>query len=259
MSKHTLVAEKVSKSYHGKKVVHEVSVEVRQNEIVGLLGRNGAGKTTTFRMIVGLVRPQGGRVLLDGHDITSLPLYRRARLGIGYLSQEPSIFRGLSVEQNIQAVLEYLNLSHRKQIERTQILMERIGIDHLATRQAVNLSGGEKRRLEIARALATNPKFMLLDEPFSGVDPIAVGEIQALIHELREMNIGILITDHSVRETLEVTDHSYIIHEGHILKAGTPEEIVKDPQVRRIYLGEQFYMRGFASAETENVPVEHVE
>jgi len=244
-----LQAHQISKSFHGKKVVHEVSLEVRQREIVGLLGRNGAGKTTTFRMIVGLIRPQGGQILLDGKDISRLPMYRRARLGIGYLAQEPSIFRGLSVSQNIMAVLEFQKLTRDQRMDRLQTLMERIGIDHLADRQASTLSGGEKRRLEIARALATEPSFLLLDEPFSGVDPIAVGEIQTLIHELRNMNIGILITDHSVRETLEVTDHSYIIHEGHIIKAGTPAEIVTDPQVRRLYLGEQFYMRGFSEPE----------
>ncbi len=244
---HVLQAQKVSKSFHGKRVVHEVSLELRQSEIVGLLGRNGAGKTTTFRMIVGLVRPETGKIQLDGHDISSLPMYRRARMGIGYLSQEPSIFRGLTVEQNILAVLEYQNLSRSARRERLQDVMERIGVAPLARQLASTLSGGEKRRLEIARALATNPHFMLLDEPFSGVDPIAVGEIQSLIHELRGMGLGILITDHSVRETLEVTDRSYIIHEGHLIKAGTPEEIVLDNDVRRLYLGEQFYMRGLSA------------
>ena len=243
---HLLQVHKVSKSFHGKGVVHEVSIELRQREIVGLLGRNGAGKTTTFRMIVGLVRHEGGKIELDGCDISSLPMYRRARMGIGYLSQEPSIFRGLSVEQNIMAVLEYQNLSRSARRERLEGVMKRIGIAPLARQVASTLSGGEKRRLEIARALATNPHFMLLDEPFSGVDPIAVSEIQSLIHELRDMGLGILITDHSVRETLEVTDRSYIIHEGHVIKAGTPEEIVRDREVRQLYLGEQFYMRGFS-------------
>jgi len=243
---HVLRAHKISKSFHGKRVVHEVSLELRQQEIVGLLGRNGAGKTTTFRMIVGLVRPEEGKIQLDDRDISSLPMYRRARLGIGYLSQEPSIFRGLTVEQNIMAVLEYQKLSRSARQERLEEVMERIGISALTRQKAATLSGGEKRRLEIARALATNPHFILLDEPFSGVDPIAVGEIQSLINELRDMGIGILITDHSVRETLEVTDRSYIIHEGHVIKAGAPEEIVLDAEVRQLYLGEQFYMRGFS-------------
>lgn len=243
---HLLEVLKISKSFHGKQVVHEVSLELRQGEIVGLLGRNGAGKTTTFRMIVGLVHPEGGKIALDGRDISSLPMYRRARMGIGYLSQEPSIFRGLTVEQNIMAVLEYQPLSRSARRERLDDVMKRIGITPLARQPAATLSGGEKRRLEIARALATSPHFMLLDEPFSGVDPIAVSEIQSLIHELRDFGLGILITDHSVRETLEVTDRSYIIHEGHVIKAGAPEQIVLDPEVRRLYLGEQFYMRGFS-------------
>ncbi len=248
---HTLQAVNLSKSYHGKKVVHSVSLELRQGEIVGLLGRNGAGKTTTFNMMVGLVRPDDGLIRLDEKDITRFPLYRRARIGIGYLSQEPSVFRGLTVEQNIKAVLEYQNnLTKEKQQERMEIVLERIGLAHLANRQAANLSGGEKRRLEIARALATKPRFMLLDEPFSGVDPIAVGEIQSIIYELRSLNIGILITDHSVRETLEVTDRSYIIHEGHVLRSGTPHEIANDAEIREIYLGQNFYMRDLVSSDS---------
>lgn len=241
---HTLKVHRVSKSYHGKRVVHEVSLDLGKSEIVGLLGRNGAGKTTTFRMIVGLIRPETGKILLDDRDVTSLPMYRRARMGIGYLAQEPSVFRGLTVAQNIMAVLEHQKLSREERHQKQQELMERIGIAQLAHRQASTLSGGEQRRLEIARSLATNPYFMLLDEPFSGVDPIAVSEIQSLIHELRNLGIGILITDHSVRETLEVTDRSYIIHEGRVIKEGSPAEIVLDPQVRQLYLGEQFYMRG---------------
>lgn len=242
-----LRAVKINKSFHGNKVVHDVSLRLRQAEIVGLLGRNGAGKTTTFRMIVGLIRPDTGAISLDDQMLASMPMYKRARLGIGYLSQEPSVFRGLTVEQNILAVLEHQPLSRDERRERLQNLMERIGIEHLAKQEANVLSGGEKRRLEIARSLATSPYFILLDEPFSGVDPIAVGEIQTLIHELRDMGIGILITDHSVRETLEVTDRSYIIHEGHVIKSGTPEEIVSDEEVRRLYLGQQFYMRGMGA------------
>ena len=241
-----LQAKGISKSFNGKKVVDQVSLQVKQKEIVGLLGRNGAGKTTTFRMIVGLIRPESGKVFINDQDLTEKPMYQRSQMGIGYLSQEPSIFRGLTVAENILAVLEHQKMSRKEQNERLKNLMVRIGIDHLAHRRSLFLSGGEKRRLEIARALAINPYFILLDEPFSGVDPIAVGEIQKLIQELRDMNIGILITDHSVRETLEVTDHSYIIHEGHVIKEGTPEEIVKDPKVREIYLGEQFYMRGMS-------------
>ena len=222
-----LCAEGVSKSFHGKKAVDHVSLQVKQREIVGLLGRNGAGKTTTFRMIMGLIRPEGGKVLLNNKDISRRAMYERARMGIGYLAQEPSIFRGMTVAENIMAVLEFQRLTEAERRQRLQELLQRFGIEHLAKQKSVTLSGGEKRRLEIARSLATSPHFMLLDEPFSGVDPIAVGEIQELIQELRDMNIGILITDHSVRETLEVTDHSYIIHEGKVVKAGTPESIVK--------------------------------
>lgn len=241
---HRLFAANLSKTYHHKQVVRDVSIDLHQGEIVGLLGRNGAGKTTSFGMIVGLVRPDQGRIYLDDREITGLPLYQRARKGIGYLAQEPTIFRGLTVRQNILAVLEYQrNLSRADRRERLEESLERIGLSGLADQVAATLSGGEKRRLEIARALATQPHFILLDEPFSGVDPIAVGEIQGIIKGLRNLNIGILITDHSVRETLEVTDRSYIIHEGEVIKSGVPAEIVNDPEVRRLYLGEQFYMR----------------
>jgi len=240
---HRLFAANLSKSYHRKQVVRDVSIDLNQGEIVGLLGRNGAGKTTSFGMIVGLVRPDQGRIYLDDQEITGLPLYQRARKGIGYLAQEPTIFRGLTVRQNILAVLEYQDLSRADRLERLEESLERIGLNGLANQVAATLSGGEKRRLEIARALATQPHFILLDEPFSGVDPIAVGEIQGIIKGLRNLNIGILITDHSVRETLEVTDRSYIIHEGEVIKSGVPAEIVNDPEVRRLYLGEQFYMR----------------
>jgi len=250
---HTLCASKLVKSYGGRKVVNEVTLNLNQGEIVGLLGRNGAGKTTSFNMIVGLVRPDAGNIRLDDQDITALPMYRRARLGLGYLPQEPSVFRGLTVAENIMAVLEYQeNLTQEDRRERLDSVLERIGLRHLERAVAATLSGGEKRRLEIARALATKPHFMLLDEPFSGVDPIAVGEIQNIISELRDLDIGILITDHSVRETLEVTNHSYIIHEGCVIKSGTPEQIVADPDVRRLYLGEQFYMRESSAAHHDD-------
>jgi lipopolysaccharide export system ATP-binding protein len=241
---HRLFAANLSKSYHRKQVVRDVSIDLHQGEIVGLLGRNGAGKTTSFGMIVGLVHPDQGRIYLDDQEITGLPLYQRARKGIGYLAQEPTIFRGLTVRQNILAVLEYQkDLSRADRLDRLEESLERIGLSGLANQVAATLSGGEKRRQEIARALATQPHFILLDEPFSGVDPIAVGEIQGIIKGLRNLNIGILITDHSVRETLEVTNRSYIIHEGEVIKSGVPAEIVNDPEVRRLYLGEQFYMR----------------
>ncbi len=210
-----LEVQEISKSFRGKRAVDRVSFTLSRGEIVGLLGPNGAGKTTTFRMIVGQVRPSGGRILLDGQSIIRLPMHKRARAGIGYLPQEPSIFRGLTVAENIEAILELQKLKRTEILQRCQELMERIGIASLANRMAYTLSGGEKRRLEIARALSTSPSFMLLDEPFSGVDPIAVAEIQELIYELRGLGIGVLITDHSVRETLEVTDRAYIINEGH--------------------------------------------
>lgn len=238
-----LQAENVSKTYKGKKVVNEVSVEVRPGEIVGLLGPNGAGKTTTFRMIVGLVRPDTGRIHIDGKDITRWPMYKRCRSGLGYLSQEPSIFRGLTVRQNVRAVLQVCGIRGYYAAQRTTDLLEQLGIEHLADQLAYSLSGGEKRRLEMARAMASEPSFILLDEPFAGVDPIAVEDIQARIKELRDrVGIGILVTDHTVRETLAVTDRAYIISGGKIGASGSSEVLINNEWVRQIYLGEKFYM-----------------
>ena len=224
-------------------VVNRVSVEITEGEIVGLLGPNGAGKTTTFGMIMGLVRPDSGQISLDDKVITTWPMSRRALSGIGYLSQEPSIFRNLTVEENLLLILENMGYERGRRMARCQRLLESAGIDRLAQQKAHQLSGGEKRRLEICRALATNPHFILLDEPFSGVDPIAVDDIQGIIRGLRDQGIGILITDHSVRETLEVTDRSYILHEGDILTQGRPADLVNDPIVKQIYLGEGFYFQ----------------
>ena len=238
----TLRADRLVKIYHHRRVVDEVSLEIHGGEIVGLLGSNGAGKTTTFRMVVGLSRPNSGRVLLGETDITRWQMPRRTRAGVGYLSQEPSIFRGLSVEKNILAVLETLPLPAKERRQRLQALLDRFEIAHLAQQSAASLSGGEKRRLEISRCLAIEPRYLLLDEPFSGVDPIAVSDIQELVMGLRRDGIGILITDHSVRETLEVTDRSYIMHNGQILTHGHSSELVKDPRVIASYLGENFYM-----------------
>ena len=238
-----LRAEKITKSFHGKQVVRDVSLEVNRGEIVGLLGPNGAGKTTSFRMIIGLLKPERGKVFIDDQDITDWPVFRRARSGIGYLSQEPSVFRGLTVQDNIRAVLEVQSLSRSQQKERLMELLDLIGLTPLARQSASTLSGGERRRVEITRALGASPSFMMLDEPFSGVDPKAVSEIQATIEKLKGLGIGILITDHSVRETLEVTDRSYIIHEGQVLTYGTAEELLADPRVKEAYLGDNFYMR----------------
>ncbi|MBI1992689.1 MAG: LPS export ABC transporter ATP-binding protein [Candidatus Omnitrophica bacterium] len=215
-------------------------MRVGRGEIVGLLGPNGAGKTTTFAMMVGYVRPDGGRMMFDERDITEVPMYRRARLGIGYLAQEPSIFRRLTVEQNIMAILETLDLSRAERRRRLDRLLNELGITHLARQKAFTLSGGEKRRLEITRALVTNPQFILLDEPFSGIDPITVFEAQEIIRELRNRGLGILLTDHNVRETLEITDRAYIMAEGRVLIAGTAHELITDPRAREIYLGEKF-------------------
>lgn len=237
-----LETKRVVKGYNGRPVVDGVDIGVRRGEIVGLLGPNGAGKTTTFAMIVGYVRPDGGRVEVDGREITELPMYRRARLGIGYLAQEPSIFRKLTVEQNIMAVLETLELSRQERRRRLDELLNELGITHLARQKAYVLSGGEKRRLEITRALVTNPQFMLLDEPFSGIDPITVFECQEIIRELKKRGLGVLLTDHNVRETLEITDRAYIIAEGRVLIAGTAHELITDPRAREIYLGEKFRM-----------------
>jgi len=235
-----LAAEHLIKVYKGRRVVQGVSVDIRQGEIVGLLGPNGAGKTTTFYMIVGLVKPDEGRVLLGSDDITDLPMYLRAQRGISYLPQEASIFRKLTVEQNLLSVFETLDLPLAERERRTRTLLEEFGISHIAKSRAFSLSGGERRRVEIARSLAINPAFILLDEPFAGIDPIAVYDIQRIISQLRARGIGILITDHNVRETLKITDRAYIIKEGEIFRQGVPESLSADAEVRRIYLGESF-------------------
>ncbi|MEY4604084.1 MAG: hypothetical protein RIT43_1376 [Bacteroidota bacterium] len=233
----------IKKTYKGRDVVKGVSIEVNQGEIVGLLGPNGAGKTTSFYMIVGLVKPDEGTVYLDDTDITYYPMYRRSQLGIGYLPQEVSVFRKLSVEDNILAILEMTDLNKQERLERLEQLLEEFSLTHVRKNLGNRLSGGEKRRTEIARALATNPKFVLLDEPFAGVDPIAVEDIQGIVSELRKRNIGILITDHNVQETLSITDRAYLLFEGSILKSGTAEELAADEQVRRVYLGQNFVLR----------------
>jgi lipopolysaccharide export system ATP-binding protein len=235
-----LRSENLVKIYKKRKVVNDVSIEVKQGEIVGLLGPNGAGKTTTFYMIIGFIKPEGGKVLIGDEDITNLPMYERARKGIGYLSQEPSIFRKLSVEQNILAILEMQKLGRRERKEKLEALLGELDITPLAKNKAYTLSGGERRRVEITRALSTEPKFMLLDEPFLGIDPIAVEDIQKIIYRLRDKNLGILITDHNVRETLSITDRAYIMCEGEILKSGTAEFLASDPEAKKIYLGEKF-------------------
>ena len=237
-----LRADHLIKRYKGRAVVNGVSVEVNQGEIVGLLGPNGAGKTTSFYMIVGLIRPNEGTIYLDDQDITELPMYRRAQLGLGYLAQEASVFRKLSVEDNLKAVLEMTALSKSEQRAKVEELLEEFGLTHIRKNRGDLLSGGERRRTEIARALAVDPKFILLDEPFAGVDPIAVEDIQEIIRTLRNKNIGILITDHNVQETLRITDRTYLLFEGAILKSGTAEELASDEQVRRVYLGENFVL-----------------
>ncbi len=234
--------EKLVKIYGGRKVVNEVDIRVNRHEIVGLLGANGAGKTTTFYMITGLIQPNEGHVYFDGGDITAMPMFERARLGMGYLAQEPSIFRRLSVEDNIKAILETLPLSKGAKSERLTKLLDDLKITKLAKQKAYTLSGGERRRLEIARALVTEPAVLLLDEPFSGVDPKAVNDVQEIILELKEQGLGILITDHNVRETLHVTDRSYIIFEGKVLQEGTQDFLVNDPLSRDLYLGDRFSM-----------------
>ena len=228
------------KSYKRRPVIRDVSMQLNRGEVVALLGPNGSGKTTTFYSIAGLVTPEGGQVLIDGRDVTALPMYRRARLGIGYLPQEVSIFRGLSVEDNILAVLEIREGDRHKRRERLEELLSELSITHLRRAPALALSGGERRRVEIARCLAADPKYLLLDEPFAGVDPIAVGEIRHLVQDLKSRGIGVLITDHNVRETLEIVDRAYILHDGTVLKHGTTDEIVRDEMVRRVYLGENF-------------------
>ena len=238
-----LSAENIEKSYKGRKVVKGISISVEQGEIVGLLGPNGAGKTTSFYMIVVLIKPQAGRILLDDIDITSFPMYKRAQNGIGYLAQEASVFRKLSVEDNILSVLQLSDLSKAQQKEKMEALLEEFGLTHIRKSRGDLLSGGERRRTEIARALATDPKFVLLDEPFAGVDPVAVEDIQKIIAHLKKKNIGILITDHNVQETLAITDKTFLMFEGSILKAGTPEELAQDEMVRKVYLGKNFELR----------------
>jgi lipopolysaccharide export system ATP-binding protein len=238
-----LQAADLRKSYRGRKVVDSVSLEIRQGEVVGLLGPNGAGKTTTFYILVGLTRPDYGRVLLDGEDITDLPMYLRARNGISYLPQEPSVFRKLTVEENLLAVLETLELTSEQRHERIEELLAQMGLEGVRHSRAYVLSGGERRRLEIARSLVLSPSFVLLDEPFSGIDPLTVVDIQKIISELSEAGIGVLVTDHNVRETLAVTDRAYIISEGKILYAGTPGDLAENAEVRRVYLGESFRLQ----------------
>jgi len=236
----TLRTTDLTKSYGGRTVVRGVNVEIASGEVVGLLGANGAGKTTTFSMVVGLTAPDSGRVLLDGLDVTDDPMYLRARKGIGYLPQEASIFRGLTVEQNIMAILETLDLGRAERRARLKALLAELGLTPLARSPAYTLSGGERRRVEITRALVISPKFMLLDEPFAGIDPIAVTDIQKIIAHLKVRGIGVLITDHNVRETLKITDRAYIVHDGVIFKSGTPQSLAEDEEVKRIYLGAEF-------------------
>lgn len=238
-----LKAENLIKKYKKRTVVNNVSVQVEQGEIVGLLGPNGAGKTTTFYMIVGLIKPNEGEIFLDGENITDLPMYRRAKLGIGYLAQEASVFRKLTVEENIMAVLEMRNIPKAQQREKMEELLEEFSLTHVRKNLGMVLSGGERRRTEIARALAVDPHFVLLDEPFAGVDPIAVEEIQTIVAKLKTKNIGILITDHNVNETLSITDRAYLMFEGKLLKAGSAEDLAADEQVRRVYLGQSFELK----------------
>ena len=239
----TLIANTISKEYRSKTVVNSVSLEVNQGEIVGLLGPNGAGKTTSFYIIVGLIQPNSGKIFLGSENITSLPMYKRARKGIGYLAQEASVFRNLSVEDNLYAILESQKISKEDQHSKAEKLLNEFGLQEVRKNLGRGLSGGERRRTEIARALATDPKFVLLDEPFAGVDPVAVEEIQNIISTLKKKNIGILITDHNVTETLSITDRAYLMFEGKLLKSGTAEELSSDPQVRKVYLGKHFELK----------------
>ncbi|MBL7016892.1 MAG: LPS export ABC transporter ATP-binding protein [Kiritimatiellales bacterium] len=240
--KYLIRTEKLVKSYRGKKVVNEVDVNVRPGEIVGLLGPNGAGKTTTFYMVTGLIHPTGGQVYFKDRNVSKVPMYQRARMGMGYLSQEPSIFRKLTVQENVMAILETLPISRRERRERLEFLLNELKISHLAKQRAYTLSGGERRRLEITRALVTNPSLILLDEPFSGVDPLAVYEVQEIIKELREKGLGVLITDHNVRETLAVVDRAYLMCEGKVLREGASSFLVNDEVSRELYLGPRFSM-----------------
>jgi lipopolysaccharide export system ATP-binding protein len=235
-----LCIEQLRKSYRKKVVIRNFSMQLKRGEVVALLGPNGSGKTTTFYAVAGLVMPEGGRVLIDGQDATYLPMYRRAQLGIGYLPQEMSIFRGLNVEDNISAILDITVKDRHKRRERLEELLSEFSIEHLRRAPALALSGGERRRVEIARCLAANPKYLLLDEPFAGVDPISVGDIRHLVADLKKRGIGVLITDHNVRETLEIVDRAYILHDGQVLMSGTPDEVVQNENVRRVYLGDNF-------------------
>ena len=235
-----LVVQGLRKSYKKKTIIQDVSLSVKRGEVVALLGPNGSGKTTSFYAIAGLIQSDGGKVSLDGADISALPMYRRARLGIGYLPQEMSIFRGLNVQENIMAILDISEKDIHKRRERLEELMAEFSIEHLRTAPALALSGGERRRVEIARSLAANPKYLLLDEPFAGVDPISVSEIRSLVHDLKDRGIGVLITDHNVRETLSITDRAYLLYEGKILKSGTAEDLAGDDETRRLYLGSRF-------------------
>lgn len=239
-NRNLLRVENLVKYYGKRQVVREVCINVNQGEIVGLLGPNGAGKTTTFYIIVGMIRPNGGDIYLNDAKMTKMPMYRRARLGIGYLSQEPSIFRKLTVEENLISILQMLKLSVREQEGRLQNLLEEFGLTHIRKNKAYNLSGGERRRVEISRALVINPKFLLLDEPFAGIDPIAVDDIQNIIRNLKEKGIGILITDHNVHETLEITDRAYLLYDGRVLKSGTSEFLANDSETKMLYLGDKF-------------------
>lgn len=232
--------ENLVKVYHRRRVVDQVSLDVRQGEVVGLLGPNGAGKTTTFHMMTGMIRATEGRIFLNEQDVTHLPMYRRARLGIGYLAQEPSIFRKLTVKQNIMAILQMMPMSRRERKKKLESFLDELSISHLADRKAYNLSGGERRRVEITRALVTDPKFILLDEPFAGIDPIAVNDIQLLVAGLKNRGIGVLVTDHNVHETLSITDRAYLLYEGRILKSGTSAFLAGDAEARKLYLGESF-------------------
>jgi lipopolysaccharide export system ATP-binding protein len=237
-----LATENLIKEYGDRRVVDHVTVELKKGEIVGLLGPNGAGKSTSFNMIVGLIKPTEGRVIIDDQDVTSMPMHKRAKLGLGYLAQDMSIFRKLTVEQNIMSILETTQLSKAQRRDRLELLLEELGVTHLAKNMAYTLSGGERRRVEIARALVNQPNFILLDEPFSGVDPKAVEDLQDIIFQMQARGLGVLITDHNVRETLSVTDRAYIIYEGRVMISGTAEELVNSPEARKFYLGERFYM-----------------
>lgn len=239
----TLRTEEVVKKYKKRTVVNKVSIEVKQGEIVGLLGPNGAGKTTTFYMIVGLIKSLSGKIFLNDLDISEMPMFKRAQHGIGYLAQEASVFRSLSVEDNIMATLEFTQLNKQERIAKANGLISEFGLEHIRKSKGIQLSGGERRRTEIARALATDPKFILLDEPFAGVDPIAVQDIQIIVSKLKNRNIGVLITDHNVHETLSITDRAYLLFEGRVLKTGTPKELANDKEVRRKYLGDNFELR----------------